>query len=205
MGLPENANLLSSIYDVAPYASQADQARWQPFIDLELGGVGIQDPSQGLEVQTWRAEYYNKKVYVTAPDGLGRKFLFERSGIREISLAFDSNMAPFIAYMVEVGGDVQYESWFYWFDPISAAFIHTKLPDYSRYPKCCLDDKRAFIQNGNRDVILAYMRGDTLYCREQKDRYSIEKFLWTGFRARLNKVGMNIHNRLQWQLQALPP
>ena len=204
MALPDNENLLSSIYDVAPYASAADARKWQRLVDFELGGILIQDPSQGLEVQDWKGEYYNGKVYLSTENGLGRILLFQMSGIKEISIAFDANMAPFVAYMKEVGGEVKYESWYYWFDPLVNNFVHTKLPDFSYYPKCCLDDKRGFIQNGSRDVILAYMREDKLYYRQQRDRYTIEYLLWTGFRARLNKVGMNLQNRLQFQLQSLP-
>ena len=199
MSLPPGG--LSSIYVTGSYAEAPEAKKWQQLRDWELGGVSINNPEEGLRVQEWTAEYYNEKVYLSAPNFEGRILLFTMSGVREISLAFDSNMAPCVAYMKEVGGTVKYESWLYWYDNTIPGFTHIKLPDYSFYPKVCLDDKRP---NMLRHIILAYMREDKLYVRQQLDRFQTEEELWSGFRARLNKVGMNLQNRLQFQLQALP-
>ena len=199
MSLPPGG--LSSIYVTGSYAEAPDAKKWQQLRDWELGGVSINNPEEGLRVQEWTAEYYNEKVYLSAPNFEGRILLFTMSGVREISLAFDSNMTPCVAYMKEVGGTVKYESWLYWYDNTIQGFTHIKLPDYSFYPKVCLDYKRP---NMPKHIILAYMREDKLYVRQQLDRFLSEEVLWEGFRARLNKLGMNVHSRLQFQLQTLP-
>ena len=205
MALPDGGGL-SSTYRVGPYAEAPDSRRWQKLRDWEMGGIALQNASAGLRVQEWTAEYYNGKVYVYSASQEGRTMLFEMNSIVEISLAFDSNMTPAIAYMKEVGGVVEYESWLWWYDATIPGYTHVKLPDYSLYPKICLDDKRPLAENiPNRDIILVYMREDKLYVRDQSDRFQTEELLWEGFRARLNKLGMNIHNRIQFQLSALPP
>ena len=204
MSLPDGGGL-SSVYIVGPYADAADARRWQGLRDWEMGGIALNTPDLGLRVQEWTLEYYNDKFYLSAPSFEGRILLFEMSGVREISLAFDPNMTPFVAYMKEVGGDVKFESWYWWYDATVPGYVHVKLPDYSYYPKCCLDDKRPLTQEIlQQHIILAYMREDKLYVRQQVDRFQTEKLQWEGFRARVNKIGMNIHNRLQFQLQALP-
>lgn len=204
MSLPDGGGL-SSVYIVGPYAEAPDAKRWQGLRDWEIGGVALNTPGQGLRVQEWTLEYYNEKIYVSSASQVGRTLLFEMSGIREISLAFDPNMTPFVAYMKEVGGDVKFESWYWWYDATVPGYVHVKLPDYSYYPKCCLDDKRPLAQNiQQQHIILAYMRNNGLYTRQQVDRFQTEELQWEGFRARVNKIGMNIHNRLQFQLQALP-
>ena len=205
MSLPDGGGL-ASVYTVGPYAESPDSRRWQELRDWEIGGIALNNPTQGLRVQEWTLEYYNEKLYLSAPSLEGRILLFEMSGVREISLTFDPNMSPFVAYMKEVGGDIQYESWYWWYDATVPGFVHIKLPDYSYYPKCCIDDKRPLAQSiQQQHIILSYMRNSSLYVRQQVDRFQSEELLWTGFRARLNKVGMNIYNELQWQLSALPP
>lgn len=204
MSLPDG-KVLSSVYITGPYAETPDRRAWLESRDWELGGTALNYPNDGLRIQEWTLEYYNNKVYVSSAIQEGRTLLFEMAGLVEISLAFDPNMTPFVAYMKEVGGDVGQESWYWWYDATVPGYVHVKLPDYSYYPKCCLDDKRPLAQSiQQQHVILSYMRGNSLYVREQVDRFATEILMWTGFRARLNKVGMNIHNRLQWQLQALP-
>ena len=204
MSLPPGG--LSSIYVTGSYAEAPDAKKWQQLRDWELGGVSINNPEEGLRVQEWTAEYYNEKVYLSAPNFEGRILLFTMSGVREISLAFDSNMSPFVAYMKEVGGTLKYESWFWWFDATIPGFTHVKLPDYSYYPKCCLDDKRPLADAvGIRSIVLGYMRNNNLYTRQQNDRFNAEVLQAVNLPMRLNKVGMNIFSRLQFQLQALSP
>ena len=204
MTLPDDG-LLSGTFIVGPYAEAADARKWTPLVDHEMGGRYLNDPTQGLRVQEWRVEYYNQTVYLSNAMDPGRVALFAMSGIREVSLAFDSSMSPFVAYMKEVGGALKYESWFWWFDATIPGFTHVKLPDYSYYPKCCLDDKRPLADAvGIRSIVLGYMRNNNLYTRQQNDRFNAEVLQAVNLPMRLNKVGMNIHNRLQFQLQALP-
>src|SRR5690606_35250660 len=69
--------------------------------DWELGGVALNDPSQGLSVKVWHAFATHDHdtdvvtVWVEAP-GVPATELFSGIGITEIALAFDQNMNPFV-------------------------------------------------------------------------------------------------------------
>lgn len=165
--------------------------------DYELGGIALQDASQGLQVQIWtcRADGATGIVYLSAPV-VPEIVLFTAPGISELSLAFDQNMRPFVAFVQ--GGQAKFR----WYDTVLGANRITDLDVEDRSPKCCMDDKRPWqVAQGANDVILAYLRGDSMYYRQQRDRYEIERLLATGLEGkRLLKVGMNEAMRLQFEL-----
>lgn len=174
----------------------------QMLIDYELGGIGIQDASQGLRVQTWKGEIIGNDVVLSAP-AVAPTVIYSEPGITELSITFDQNMQPFIAYMVD------YEVCrFRWFDTTISQFVVTTLPAGSFSPRCVLDDKRPAATAWS-DIILTYIRGGTLYFRMQRDRYLVEYALTTGLNAHvLGSFGMNLRYRLQWQVipvVLLPP
>ena len=165
--------------------------------DYELGGLALQDASQGLQVQRWtcRADSETGIVYLGA-ESVPETELFTAEGITELSLAFDQNMRPFVAFS-------QYnQAKFRWYDTVLGANRITELDPNDRSPKCCMDDKRPWqVAQGSNDVILAYLRGDSMYYRQQRDRYEVERLLATGLEGkRLIKVGMNEAMRLQFEL-----
>jgi hypothetical protein len=53
-------------------------------------------------------------------------------------------------------------------------------------------------------VIFAYIRGDALYYRQQRDRYQQERLLAGSVPGALNKIGMNAENRFQFEF-VVPP
>ena len=173
----------------------------EPLIDYELGGVALQDPSQGLKVQTWRAEVIGDDV-VLAADNVPPAIVFTQPGITEIALAFDQNMQPFLAYMINDD-----EAKFRWFDTQVGDFVVNDLPAGSYSVRCTLDDKRSVSGTllGRSDIILTYLRGGTLYMRAQRDRYQVEYALATDLdRYEIGQFGMSRNWRLQWQLVPLP-
>ena len=124
-------------------------------VSLELGGVALNDASQGRQVQPWRARINDlgTEVLIEPEDESSPATVFVTgTDITAASLAFDSNMQPALAFVE--GGLVRFK----WFDTISAAFVTS---DYAgaRTPKVCTDDKRDS-QVGASDVILAYIRSD---------------------------------------------
>lgn len=163
-----------------------------PLVDYELGGIGLQDPSQGSRYQVWKLEYVSGHVFISAPN-LKRVILFSRPYITDISLAFDQNMNPFVSF---TEAD---QAKYWWFDTTIHAMTFTELPAGSKYPKCCTDDKRT-TQNLSSDIILAYIRDRKLYFRAQRDRFGVEYLLATDLDARLNRVGMTDQNRLQFKM-----
>lgn len=194
--LPEHK--LSSIPIVQLYL-YPDNIDPDPFKSWELGGIALNDPSQGLQVQAWYARLFKDGVTETDHVYIGAEFvpeqeIFVNVAMEEISLAFDSNMNPCFAYM---NAGVAY---FYWYDTVVSGYVTTTLPTGSRSPKCCLDDKRP-LENATRDILLSYMRDDKLYYREQRDRYTVEYLLTSGQGLLdLIQIGMNIANRVQFAL-----
>lgn len=166
-----------------------------PILDFELGGIDLNDNTQGNQYQTWTARLRYRAgssvggIYLKADDG--EEFLFYNApGITEFSFTFDQNMQPFLCFMQ--GGDAKY----YWWDPTISAYALTNLPTGSISPKCCLDDKRR-LETGTSDILLLYARDNNLYYREQRDRYLTEYLLKTGIIGGPLVAGMNNRNRVQ--------
>lgn len=197
-------NILSSQLEYATFIPP-DDILVDGTVDYELGGVGLSDASQGLQVQVWTARitgtpgFPGTAVTVEAPNTPATQ-LFAMDGISEISLAFDQNMKPFIAFVAS--GVAQ----FWWYDATLPGTRFTTLPVGSTSPKCTLDDKRP-LENllGTTDILVVYLLTDNLYFRMQRDRYTVEYLLYSDVSARLisprvNKVAMNNVDRVQFLL-----
>lgn len=181
-----------------------DQLDPEPLEDWELGGVALNDPSEGLEYQVWRAHLrigVNNigNVWLSA-DNHPESLLFTRDGVTEISLTFDQNMNPFIAFMQNG------EAWYWWYDTAIGEQVFTQLPTGCYSPKAAMDDKR-YRQVGDSDIILGYVRDGGLYYRMQRDRFLIEYDLNLAVSTNLLKLGMNKSNRLQFAVGTMeyPP
>lgn len=181
-------------------------------VDYELGGIGLSNATSGLMVQVWTATLAGipgeagTAVYVSAPN-TPSTLLFQRDGITEISLAFDQNMKPFIAF-VAAG-----QATFWWYDATLPGQKFTDLPVGSSSPKCTLDDKRS-LQTlvGTSDILITYIKDDNLYYREQRDRYTVEYLLKADLSAlllapKVGKLAMTNKERVQFYLYGslLPP
>ena len=186
--LPEQ--LLSTVPIKGKYLSPDDIGTAR--VAYELGGVALNDPSQGLRVQVWKLEAVGNRVLISAPNTV-RKLLFSGTDITEVSLAFDQNMRPFVSFMDGVHAKI------WWYDTLTATQIFTELPSGSITPKACLDDKRS-TQSASSDIIVAYIRADKLYFRVQRDRFLVEYLLQSGLDAKLERIGMTDKNRVQFKL-----
>lgn len=178
--------VLSTLAVTADFKSPRDRYK-QALIDYELGGVDLNDPSEGLEVKVWTAQYVSPYVVLSA-DGVADNQFLEQLGIVELSFTFDQNMQPFIAYTLS-----DETSAFYWFDSTVPGFVTTTLSAGSRNLRASLDDKRDQ-QTAISDIILAYIRDTKLYFRAQDDRYDTEYELYTLAdmdKYELGRVGMN--------------
>jgi len=165
-------------------------------VAYELGGVGLQDSTQGLMVQTWKGEVIGDNVVLSAPN-TPPTVVYSEPGITEMTFTFDQNMQPFLAYMVNFE-----VCKFRWFDGTISQFVVTTLPAGSFSPRCSLDDKREIANTFSwNDIIVTYIRNGTIYFRKQRDRYTVEYQFATGFTFHiLGNFGMNIKYRLQWQV-----
>lgn len=165
-----------------------------PLIDYEMGGTNLQAPEDGLQVQLWTAEYKAGSVYISAsthPESI----LFTRAGITEVSLAFDQNMRPAIAFEDGAG------AWLWWFDATLGSTTFISIPGATN-PRITTDEKRSLFLSGS-DIILAYIKDNDLCYRQQRDRFLTERVLATEVNAELLAVGMNLQNRLQFRLREL--
>lgn len=140
----------------------------RPTIDYELGGISLQDSSQGLMVQTWRCWFDrdSASVMVEAPNTPPTK-IFDQSGITWISFSFDQNMRWCAVYTLSNG-----ESFLRWYDSLAGDYAITELQTGVKSPFLTLDDKRQY-QSGNSDIILAYIQNQSVILRVQRERFQV--------------------------------
>lgn len=186
--LPQN--VLSTTVVQAPFLPPKD-APYVPLIDYELGGVALNDASQGLMVKSWRCQYLNGDFIADAA-AVAPTVIFSAPQVSEFSFTFDQNMQPFITYVQS--GIAKYR----WFDASVSSFVIVDIPGNPQTPRCTLDDKRSFA-SAISDIILAYMNGTILHYRQQRDRFEIEYTLTSNGPGVLTKIGMNLDFRLQFE------
>lgn len=189
-------NRLSTTPVFSEFVTPDNIDRPSMLVDYELGGRALNDPSEGLEVHTWVAEYNptTGDVSIQAP-GIPGVTLFTALGISDLSLAFDQNMRPFVVFTQSSRAK------FFWFDTVLGETLITELPVDARSPQCTMDDKREMqTSQGANDIIVAYLRGTALYYRQQRDRFEVEYMLTASIPGtQLIRVGMNRGRRLQFE------
>lgn len=192
----------STIIEVAPFIPPRNILSG-PTVSWELGGVGLNDTSMGLMYQNWKAYFDSSEVgnvYIK-PDN-GPAVLWQTfPGITELSLTFDQNMNPFLAYVQD--GIARFR----WYDTSTGTYIITDLESGAITPRASLDDKRALATiEGSSDILLMYIVGTALYYRQQRDRYGVIYTLDSSLGTKvispsLVNVGMNEEERFQWYIQ----
>lgn len=161
-------------------------------IDYETGGIGLNDPSAGLEYQIWTGEVLNlREIYISAPNTPRTLIYANGYEITELSISFDQNMHPFAAFV-----DRSFCRLFY-YDSVNGANAVMSLPAGSRNPRLTMDDKRPEA-SGINDVLLFYMRDTTLLYRIQRERFQIEHVVATNISGDLLRVGMSDKSRIQF-------
>lgn len=189
--LPDN--VISSALVYAPFIQAQVAKHSVPLVDYELGGLALNDPSQGLSVQLWTLRKVGNDLVVFDAANVGTVVITVPDAIR-ISLAFDQNMKPMIAYSTPTS------SYLYWFDTFLNANTTTEFPGTS-FLRLGLDERRQVLIN-NSDVILAYHVGNSLRYRQQRDRFQTERTLVADMgTTRLTAVAMNTAYRLQFKLK----
>ncbi len=167
---------LSSSVDRSRYLSPTDRERPRYHVDWEMGGIAISDASQGLQVRTWCAEtqYPSGSTIELYPEKhpTEAQTWVTDMDITEVSLAFDQNMRPLIAYVA--GGTAK----LFWYDTNLADYTTTAFAGM-KSPVVTLDDKRATATRlGQSDVLLLYITGaGELAYRQQRDRFGTEYIL----------------------------
>lgn len=170
-----------------------------PYRDMDwaIGGVALNNPFEGLDVRVWRAwldkdtgdVWLGSQEDPVIPDVL----MFTQPGTTDISLSFDQNMNPTISFLQSGVAKI------WWFDTFVGAMAFTSIGPGNGVPKCTLDDRRLSM-SGTSDIILGYTRGGSLYFRQQRDRFLIERLLKTGVVGDVIKIGMGQNLRLYFQV-----
>lgn len=191
MSFPTDA--LSATPQPAALLAPDSTKRRNRLVDYERGGRAVQDPSAGLDVREWTAQMSGNDVTLFSSDGvIAPVTLFTQAGITHISLAFDGNMNPAIAYVT--GG----RSYLWWYDATIVGYAVLTLDPDARSPFITMDDKRR-TSSASRDVLLFYCRGHQLMYRQSRDRFLTERLLhsFPGAQISVRGAGMNTGNRVQ--------
>jgi hypothetical protein len=167
--------------------------------DYERGGIALQDPSQGLNVREWTAQVVLDDVRVYPSESPGSyTTVITVPGITEISLSFDQNMNPTLAYMVGS------QAFLYWYDSVPEMMVTTELDAGVYSPFLAMDDKRDNAnRSGTNDILLFYLLNGGLYFRQQRDRFTIEYPLAEGINPamRIFYAGMAVNLRVKVELR----
>ncbi len=180
-----------------------DNLPCSPTLSYQLGGVGISDPTQGLEVQVWMANLINagkadSYITLSAPN-TPTYTLLTLAGVTSISLAFDQNMKPCLGLIS------QGIAYLWWYDATIPGYAFVQLPLGTSSVQVTLDDKRAIsIDESFTDIVLLYLNNTNLFMRQQRDRFLIDYLLMTTdyYNPQLYKVGMCRTDRLLIQVNA---
>lgn len=180
----------------APVSAEFLAPRDRPYearVSYEFGGPALGVPAQSRLVRIWVAYYESGVIYVAPEDGSSAPVgIIMDPLVETVSLAFDQNMRATLAYMSS--GTLK----LWWFDSVANANVITTFGGATSGQVTC-DDKRD-TQVGNSDVIFVYTKGDALYYRMQRDRYTIEYLLAPVVKGKVLRIGMNVKNRLQFEV-----
>lgn len=159
----------------------------------EQGGVGISDPSGGLTYQLWHGvlEVDTGTVLLDAPN-TPQFVLYSEPGITHMDFSFDQNMKPCLSFLKDGLG------YFWWYNTVTLQYETVALGEVET-PLCLLDDKRTETV-GDSDIVLFYLRDGVMYCRDQRDRFTIEYDLQLSSIKRLLRVGFTTGLRVQIQV-----
>jgi len=162
-------------------------------LDYETGGINVFDSSQGIQVQSWRGRLIGDDIILDVPDNINvtPHIAYSAAGITEFSFTFNQNMNPIVVF-VQSGN-----SKMYWYDSSLGGYTITDYGNTVTNPRVALDDKR-LEQTSNSDVIFAYIKEGSLYYRQQRDRFTIERLLRNNC-SYLKKIGMGTNNRFLFQ------
>ncbi len=191
--LPDNT------LSTTPMPSQFIGARASVFpdrIDYMEGPIALRDPNKGLEYQIWTAEavadFVEDWIELSAPNTQPVR-IYTGDGITEVSLAFDQNGAPVVAF-IEAG-----TAKLLWYDASLNDYVTTALAGNIANVRVALDDIRPS-QALVSGVIMAYLKDGKLHYRQQRDRYGVERLLDNRVWNALIRIGRGANYRFQFQV-----
>lgn len=184
-------NSFTPVPVVSPFTFP-DNLPYSPLSDTVMGGVALNNGSQGRMVQLWTAWYDGAQIRVQPTSG-SVVFSLPVAGVLTLSLAFDQSMALALAYQTAAGSNL------YYFNTLTSSYTTLTLPGTTSC-RACVDNPANFYA-GSSDIIFAYTAGGNLSYRQQRDRYTIEYPIGATGTKKLNRMGLNTGNRLQFELR----
>lgn len=172
--------------------------------DYEMGGIAIQDPSEGLQYQPWFGYWRQEDSAVCVRPAIDGEdtVLFTEPDLFEMSFTFDQNMR-WVCATQRTDGSFRFR----WYDSAVADYVVTEVEGVTAF-HCALDDKRAVSTLSNtNDILVTYIKDRNLYVRVQRERYEIEHLLANTLpkNLRISNFGMNERYRVQWRLRYRRP
>ena len=172
--------------------------------DYEMGGIALQDPSKGLQYQSWFCYWRSDNAVCLKPgiDGDDIVLFFEEN-LFELSFTFDQNMRWACATQ-RTDGTFRWR----WYDSAVEAYVITEIPEGVTAFHCTHDDKRDdLVQLGKSDMLVSYIKDLNLYVRNQRERFQIEHLLAENLPNNLliSNFGMNERCRVQWRIRYRRP
>lgn len=159
--------------------------------DFEDGPINIGDISKGLNYQIWWAEIEDNNKAFLMSNNQAREIFIEQDGISELSLSFDGNGRPIVAFVANN------TTFLKWFNSASGIYEITNFGNNLKSPKVFMDDKRPYFQ-GESDVIFLYVKTNTkeLAYRLQGDRFGVEYIIASNVSGKILRFGMLSNYRL---------
>lgn len=186
----------------APYQSPDNISTQSELVDWEMGGIALQDQSEGLQYQVWKG-YWDEEdntAYLQAANSTVPIAIFEEESVIEFCFTFDQNMRW--AAAIRLDGDILK---FRWYDSASESYVTTTYTGIKSV-RLCLDDKRKLqIAQDHADIILTYIltASNRIGWRIQRDRFMTQYLHLDDViseQYRITHFGMSKVNRLQWRL-----
>ncbi len=187
MALPHNQ--LSAVPYPSGYLHPDDHARVNTLYDFERGGVALNDASAGIDGYDWKAWVDGDDILIARAPYDSPTTLITAAGTTWVSLAFDQNMRPALAY-TQAGACK-----LYWYDTTIPGPTTSTFADCTS-PMLCMDDKRQGADQYN-DILFFYVRAGSIRYRQQRDRYATERTLVAVPPGYILQVGMAQNLRVQ--------
>ena len=167
--------------------------------DYEIGGIDVDDASEGNTFQDWKGVLANDVVTLfplSNPSNSTAIALGQTA--TEFTFTFDQSMRPVIAFSDGTDSFIRY------FNSVNAQFEVLEVTG-AVSPFVSLDDKRFYgVFTGTNDVLLFYILDGDLCYRQQRESYGTERVLYEnipGAAARIAKAGMDNKYRMHVEVQ----
>jgi hypothetical protein len=165
---------------------------YNPVVSWAQGGAAINDGTQGRQIQLWYADLTPSAIRINTEYG-GLQTSLAIPGVSKVSLAFDGNMQPVVAYKDGPGERMR-------FYDITLPGFNTMYEPLADSSLVAPDDNRDDNQSGS-DVIWAYTKSGNLYIRVQRERFQTERLVGV---AHGKLINMGPTEGLRFQLKLHP-